>query len=611
MRTLFLLFLMLLSSYLHSQSPARIIIDESGEIHPWNNLEVNNSPETFQFAIVTDRTGGHRPGVFPTAIAKLNLLQPEFVMSVGDLIEGYTTDVERINREWEEFTGFIDALTVPFFYVPGNHDYINEVMAQEWKKRFGKDCYHFIYKDILFLCLNSEERMRGAGRGYIDTPQLAYVKETLAQHPEVKWTLVFLHQPLWDQADAGKWPEVEKALSGRPHTVFAGHRHRYVKYERNNSKYFILATTGGGSGLRGPSFGEFDHVVWVTMTQDGPIMANLLLDGIWDESVHTEDMMAYSRPLLEQLAVKAMPMFSERGTSPKTLELRLQNRSDVPMAYDLEFRSTDKLWVASSGLSDTLAPNSSLIKEVPVQSADDLWQGPITPIRLKGNLTYLDAKRPLLTVPVDQRLRPNELLPLQQHSVEIDGKIGDWPTLRFDSRQASVEADPFSHQGPQDGSYQWDVAYDKEWLYLAGKFTDDDLMIREGSSAWNQDGAIFYLDARPPQQSAYNHGREYRNFLSLMANPSVNDADGGQIYNADRLPKGSKVVCKKTDNGFSIEAKLPISYLETIQGEDWKFMRLNVVQLDFDDSGMHESGIFWRPNWRTEERLIGEGTFQR
>ena len=44
----------------------------------------------------------------------------------------------------------------------------------------------------------------------------------------------------------------------------------------------------GVSKLRGPEFGEFDHVVWVTMTVDGPLIANLLLEGIWHEDVVTE-----------------------------------------------------------------------------------------------------------------------------------------------------------------------------------------------------------------------------------------------------------------------------------------------------------------------------------
>ncbi|MFN0195227.1 MAG: serine/threonine protein phosphatase, partial [Planctomycetaceae bacterium] len=62
------------------------------EQNPWTNLDLNNRRENFQFAIVTDRTGGARAGIFESAVPKINLLQPEFVISVGDLIEGSTED---------------------------------------------------------------------------------------------------------------------------------------------------------------------------------------------------------------------------------------------------------------------------------------------------------------------------------------------------------------------------------------------------------------------------------------------------------------------------------------------------------------------------------------
>ncbi|WP_422006695.1 metallophosphoesterase family protein [Roseivirga pacifica] len=134
---------------------------------PYTSLDLNNNPKNFQFAIVTDRTGGHRPGVFLDGVKKLNLLQPEFVMSVGDLIEGYTTNEERLDREWEEFNGFIDQLQMPFFYVPGNHDITNKVMEDKWKELYGKTYYSFVYQDVLFMCLNSEDNYRGSGRGTI------------------------------------------------------------------------------------------------------------------------------------------------------------------------------------------------------------------------------------------------------------------------------------------------------------------------------------------------------------------------------------------------------------------------------------------------------------
>src|SRR5881392_4081346 len=64
--------------------------------NPWTHLRLNNDPDEFRFAIVSDRTGGHRPGVFSRAVEQINLMQPEFVLSVGDLIEGYTEDAKRV-----------------------------------------------------------------------------------------------------------------------------------------------------------------------------------------------------------------------------------------------------------------------------------------------------------------------------------------------------------------------------------------------------------------------------------------------------------------------------------------------------------------------------------
>jgi hypothetical protein len=98
--------------------------------NPWNHLKLNNDPSTFRFAIVTDNTGGARAGVFARAVEQLNWLQPEFVVSVGDYIEGKTEDLEQINREWKEFNGWIAKLQMPFFYVPGNHDISNKAMEQ-------------------------------------------------------------------------------------------------------------------------------------------------------------------------------------------------------------------------------------------------------------------------------------------------------------------------------------------------------------------------------------------------------------------------------------------------------------------------------------------------
>jgi hypothetical protein len=55
---------------------------------PWTEKEFINHPKDFQFAFVSDRTGGPREDVFPRLVDKLNELRPVFVITVGDLIEG-------------------------------------------------------------------------------------------------------------------------------------------------------------------------------------------------------------------------------------------------------------------------------------------------------------------------------------------------------------------------------------------------------------------------------------------------------------------------------------------------------------------------------------------
>ncbi|HRI88554.1 MAG TPA: metallophosphoesterase, partial [Candidatus Hydrogenedentes bacterium] len=95
---------------------------------PWTSLELNNDPDKFHFAIVSDRTGGARPGIFETAVEKVNLMQPEFVMSVGDLIEGHKEDMVQVEKEWAEFRDIIAKFEMPFFLVPGNHDMKSNAM---------------------------------------------------------------------------------------------------------------------------------------------------------------------------------------------------------------------------------------------------------------------------------------------------------------------------------------------------------------------------------------------------------------------------------------------------------------------------------------------------
>lgn len=268
---------------------------------PWTHQEFADGANEFQFAIVSDRAANPREGVFEAALEKLELLRPEFVLSVGDFIHGYDekmkplTDEELVRAKRKRVDDALGRLTIPFYRVAGNHDVSSDLSAGIWKELYGPDYYAFVYKNVLFMCLNSQDG--GNYRSGIGEDQIAWAKETLGKNSDAHWVCLFFHQPLWLEDEKrvaaakggdGKarltgFQEIESLLEGRDFTVFAGHHHRYGKWVKKGNKYFRLATTGGQSALGGPEAGQFDHVMWVSMTDEGPVVANLLLEGILDE----------------------------------------------------------------------------------------------------------------------------------------------------------------------------------------------------------------------------------------------------------------------------------------------------------------------------------------
>lgn len=256
--------------------------------NPWTSLTPNTAAGQFQFAVVSDRTGGHRAGVFSKAVQQINLLQPEFVMSVGDLIEGQSTAKGNI-AEWDEFDGYVKQFAMPFFYCPGNHDAASTVKEKVYRERFGRDYYHFLYQNCLFIVLNSNgiDGVDAKGKPKyvwhkISEEQQKWLAGVLADNANVRWTFLFLHHPVWTKNNpkATGWPECERLLSGRKYNVFCGHVHNFRVYPRNGTNYYQLATTGGGSANRGIEYGEFDQCAWVTMKDSGPVIAHILLNGV-------------------------------------------------------------------------------------------------------------------------------------------------------------------------------------------------------------------------------------------------------------------------------------------------------------------------------------------
>jgi hypothetical protein len=566
---------------------------------PWTSLAVDPPDDQFQFAIVTDRTGGLRPGVFSTAVDKLNLLRPQFVMSVGDLITGYTEDLPELNRQWDEFDALVDRLEMPFFYVPGNHDITNAVMDKLWRERLGATYYHFVYQDVLFLCLNSEDQYRGAGRGTISDEQYAYIEETLARHADVRWTLVFLHQPLWDQDDPQRWPDVEQLLREREHTVYAGHVHRYERSTRNNGRYYTLATTGGGSSLRGPKLGEFDHLTWVTMTNEGPIMANLALDGIYPEDVTTDADYDFIQSIFQSFPVRFSPIYAtESSVAADTIQLQMHNPSDLPMTVTVEPRFSFDLQAELAFEEVVVAPNSVHEAVLVLRNRRAAAVPETAAVGVHFDLAF-PHRSGELTLPLRYKLGPLRPNTIRSGTVQWQGK--DWP-FQFGHEDSEIAG---------DCEVQWDVVLEDDHLVIWAEVTDDAVVVRAGETGFRQDYLAVVVNADPlPVAMLRDGARWYENSFVFLASPAKGEVPATTFY-TDRYDFPVDYECYTTDTGYRFRVRLPLDYLRGRQGTAWRHLRINVSVQDEDPEEEGKPRFHWQPDWRGDDNVVGSGLFWR
>ncbi|NOU94328.1 hypothetical protein GC093_14025 [Paenibacillus sp. LMG 31456] len=288
---------------------------------PWIGDLPQTSANDFHFAIMGDRSGFAIEGVFEGALRLVKQLNPDFIVSVGDLIEGYWQQAEGAHREWEELESHIKSTGIPFLPIAGNHDYSSEVMKQVWQERKGIDYYAFRYGNVLFLALNTEEpqhilsqelelafrETEMLSKRYpekaeeviqallstiakqqseepsthlpdpcIGEEQFAFIEKMLNEHQDADWTFVLTHRPIWKTDDA-VFERLVRALNSRPYTMLAGHFHKLEVKHIADNQHIQMGRTGANKHKAG--LDEFHHIIWVAVKNGLPSFTAIKLEG--------------------------------------------------------------------------------------------------------------------------------------------------------------------------------------------------------------------------------------------------------------------------------------------------------------------------------------------
>ena len=555
---------------------------------PITNKPLNDAPEKLQFAIISDINGGNIPGVFSDAKNKLNQLQPAFVLSVGDLIDGYTTDSVLVKKEWNQFDNMVDSLDMPFFYVSGNHDVSNIFLKQQWNKRFGRTYYDFTYKNALFLVLDTEDgKTDGIGQ-----EQINYVKKEIEKHQNVRWTFVFMHRPLWAYGNEQGYEQIGAALKGRNYTVFSGHHHNYMSGERNGQKHYILATTGGGTYGRGVKFGEFQHITWVTLKDKSPTVVNITLDGIVKDDIVSEAIYPEIQSLRLGGWLNPKPLVAKSkfvDSAKITLTFKNPTKSILKVSGEMP---QSKFWTANPSEINVNVPADGSINKVVTFSAKSAQN--------KLDLERLDQ--------LDFSLTGTYHLNTQDYALDASSKLKvDWQrTIPFDKDLGStffkdrldtsnliqvvhpqyIEED-WDWHGLQDAFLKFKIRRDKQFLYVDALIYDDKFLISEK----DQDKMSFYISGIAGKLSD----------ITIEVKPKFQGKEQ-VISKLTGIEHQSKWIGK---NQWFVQLKVPVLGLDGL-----KKLRFNMSYRDIDDlSNSKPSVIFWRPKWGSPQDYANSGLF--
>ncbi|MFZ1947426.1 MAG: metallophosphoesterase [bacterium] len=210
----------------------------------------------FTFAVIGDRTASPEDGEYERILAEVSQLGPDFIVTVGDHIDGYTSDSSAVERQWDDFASMMDATGIQYYLTPGNHDAWDRQSQAIFRRRFGGPDRFFRFMGKVFVILDVANFNRGDA---VPREKIEWLKRVLEVSKTSGGIFVFYHKPFWcEDFSSGRTNELHEIFRSYPvKAVFTGHYHRYFHTVRDSIEYFAMSSSGGSLPGGGRARGSF------------------------------------------------------------------------------------------------------------------------------------------------------------------------------------------------------------------------------------------------------------------------------------------------------------------------------------------------------------------
>jgi len=164
-------------------------------------------------------------------IAHVAALDPDVVVVTGDLVAHGEAE------EYETCRAILDALSLPYYVLPGNHDRREALVAAFGAQTTPDGFVQYAVDDYAVRMVVLDTLCEGFDGGELDERRLAWLRDTLATERD-RPTIVFMHHPPFVHgiewvdsfgfAGAGEFADI---IRGCPHVVrvACGHVHRPIQ----------------------------------------------------------------------------------------------------------------------------------------------------------------------------------------------------------------------------------------------------------------------------------------------------------------------------------------------------------------------------------------------